>query len=398
MVSGYPLIPQSITAIMSSLPEPGAEALAHSGTLQGQIELVIASAGGWISFARYMELALYAPGLGYYAAGAGKFGAEGDFVTAPEISPYFSRALARHAEPILVDTGGDILELGAGSGRLAVDLLGALTGSNALPRRYFILEVSPDLRQRQQQLIARERPEWLDRVVWLDRLPADFSGLVLANEVLDALPVHLLHWQADGLQERGVCLAGDGFAWCDRPIADHRLAQAAAALPAQAPDYVSEINLAGAGLIQSLASMLQGGGMLFLDYGFPRAEYYHPQRNSGTLMCHYRHRAHTDPFFLPGLQDITAHVDFTAMADAALDADMEVVGYCNQATFLMNCGLLDDLGSLTPGSMDYLRAMSGIQKLLQPAEMGELFKVLGLTKGLAAPLIGFQRGDRRPTL
>ncbi len=383
---------------MSTLPEPTPEALDHSGQLRRHIEQAIEVAGGWLSFARYMELALYAPGLGYYAAGAGKFGASGDFVTSPEISRHFGRTLARQAEQVLSRTGGDILELGAGSGRLALDILGRLAEMNGLPGRYLILEVSPDLRQRQRDLFAVERPELLDRMVWLDRLPDRFNGLVLANEVLDALPVHLVRWGQAGIEERGVGLAGSELIWIDRAIASPVLKQGALALPAQAPGYVSEINLAGPALIQTLADRLGQGLMLFLDYGFPRAEYYHPQRDGGTLMCHYRHHAHTDPFFLPGLQDITAHVDFTAIADAAQDAGMAVMGYSNQATFLINCGLLDGLGGLDPRSREYLQAMSGIQKLLQPTEMGELFKVLAIGKDVPGPLLGFARGDRLHSL
>lgn len=383
---------------MSTLPEPTPEALDHSGQLRRHIEQAIEVAGGWLSFARYMELALYVPGLGYYAAGAGKFGASGDFVTAPEISSHFGRTLARQAEQVLSRTGGDILELGAGSGRLALDILGRLAEMNGLPGRYLILEVSPDLRQRQRDLFAAERPELLDRMVWLDRLPDRFNGLVLANEVLDALPVHLVRWGRAGIEERGVGLAGPELIWIDRAIASPLLKQVALALPAQAPGYISEINLAGPALIQTLADRLGQGLMLFLDYGFPRAEYYHPQRGGGTLMCHYRHHAHTDPFFLPGLQDITAHVDFSAIADAAQDAGMAVLGYANQATFLINCGLLDGLGGLDPRSREYLQAMSGIQKLLQPTEMGELFKVLAIGKNVPGPLLGFSLGDRLHSL
>ncbi|MBK6744406.1 MAG: SAM-dependent methyltransferase [Hydrogenophilales bacterium] len=383
---------------MSTLPTPAPEALDHSGQLRRHIEQAIEAAGGWLSFATYMELTLYAPGLGYYAAGAGKFGASGDFVTAPEISSHFGRTLARQAEQVLSRTGGDILELGAGSGRLALDILGRLAEMNGLPGRYLILEVSPDLRQRQRDLFAAERPELLDRMVWLDRLPDRFNGLVLANEVLDALPVHLVRWGRAGIEERGVGLAGSELIWIDRAISTPLLKQGTLALPAQAPGYVSEINLAGPALIQTLADRLGQGLMLFLDYGFPRAEYYHPQRDGGTLMCHYRHHAHTDPFFLPGLQDITAHVDFTAIADAAQDAGMAVMGYSNQATFLINCGLLDGLGGLDPRSREYLQAMSGIQKLLQPTEMGELFKVLAIGKNVPGPLLGFSRGDRLHSL
>ena len=345
-----------------------------------------------------MELALYAPGLGYYTAGAGKFGGVGDFVTAPEISSHFGGMLARQAEQILAETRGDILELGAGSGRLALDILQELGRQACLPSRYCILEVSPDLRERQHRLFTQEGPEFLERLIWLEQLPEQFNGLILANEVLDALPVHMLHWRDGGLEERGVGLSEAGFVWEDQPLLDGALRKTAVLLPDQEEGYVSEINLAGPALIRALAESMEHGVMLFLDYGFPRAEYYHPQRKGGTMMCHYRHYAHDDPFFLPGLQDITAHVDFTAMADAALDEGLAVLGYLNQATFLLNAGLLEGLGNLDPSTHEYIRAMSGIQKLIQPSEMGELFKVIGFGKGIELPLLGFSRGDRRHTL
>jgi SAM-dependent MidA family methyltransferase len=381
-----------------SLPKADADALDHSLRLTGLLRAEIATAGGWIDFARYMELALYAPGLGYYSAGASKLGPTGDFVTAPEISPLFAATLATQVADGLAAAGDTIVELGAGTGRLAAGLLRELAALGRAPARYAILEVSPDLRQRQRQLIADEAPEWLDRVVWLDRPPARFSGVLVANEVLDAVPVHLLHWTGAGLLERGVGLAGDGFDWSDRAIADPGLERVAAALPKQAPGYVSEICPAAPALITTLAEPLERGLMLFIDYGFPRAEYYHAHRDGGTLMCHYRHRAHADPFFLPGLQDITAHVDFSAIAEAAVEAGLTVLGYSDQASFLINCGLLERLVAGGTDGIDYARAVGAAQKLIQPTEMGELFKVIALARGVDGPLRGFTRGDRRHAL
>lgn len=381
------------------LPAPSPDALAHSRRLAGHIQAEIAAAGGWLPFSRFMALALYAPGLGYYSAGAGKLGPAGDFVTAPEISPLFAQTLANQvAQGLAACGGGAVLELGAGSGRLAVDLLAALRGLGCLPERYAILEVSPDLRQRQQALLAAEAPEDLARVAWLDTLPDHFAGVVLGNEVLDALPVDIVVWTEAGYAERGVACVDGAFAWLDRPLRDGPLHAAALALPVQASGYRSEINLAAPGLVASLAGMLERGLILLIDYGFPRAEYYHPQRAAGTLMCHYRHQAHTDPFHLPGLQDITAHVDFSAIADAALDAGLDVMGYIDQARFLINCGLLDRLAVMPHGTVDTLRLTSGVQKLIQPTEMGELFKVLALGRGLSPPLPGFAHGDRRHAL
>jgi SAM-dependent MidA family methyltransferase len=352
----------------------------------------IESSGGWISFGRYMELALYTPGLGYYAAGAQKLGAAGDFVTAPEISPLFARTLARQAAEILVATGGSILELGAGSGRLAADLLCALEALDALPERYAILEVSADLRARQREHIAAAAPHLVPRVAWLCELPTRWRGLVLANEVLDALPVHLVVNEQGEWRERGVTWS-NGFRWQDAAIAAPELATATAHLPNEA-GYLTEINIAAPRLTASLAELLEAGTLLFIDYGFGRREYYHPQRSTGTLMCHYRHHAHDDPFFLPGLEDITAHVEFTAIAEACVDHGLALQGYTTQARFLLNCGITALLQAVpAEDTAIYLPLAAGVQKLLAPSEMGELFKVMALGRGVDFPLVGFTAGD-----
>lgn len=380
-----------------ALPVPDADALDQSRRLVSRIRDEIERTGGWIAFRRYMELALYAPGLGYYAGGAAKLGAAGDFITAPEMTPLFGRTLARVAASVLGETGGDMLELGAGSGRLALDILLELERSGGLPERYRILEVSPDLRQRQQALIAERGGHLLARVEWLDALPAGFTGMILGNEVLDALPVHLVHWRDGVAMERGVVWRKGGFAWEDRTAASESLARTASALPVEG-DYLSEICPAASGLVTSLAECLEHGLMLFLDYGFPRAEYYHPQRHMGTLRVHYRHHSLDDPFFLPGLADITAHVDFSATARAGAEAGLELLGYTSQAHFLMDAGLLDLMLEMEPMTPDYLRAASAVQKLLQPTEMGELFKAIALGRGIPENLPGFRRGDRRGAL
>jgi SAM-dependent MidA family methyltransferase len=386
------------------LPVPSPDALAHSQRVTAYLRSLIDGAGGWIPFSRFMEAALYAPGLGYYAAGAMKFGAAGDFVTAPELTPLFGRSLAHAIAPVLAPcpgggrTGGDLLEVGAGSGRLAADLLGELEKLNTLPTRYCILEVSADLRERQQETIARALPHLAERVLWLDALPTHFSGAILGNEVLDALPVELVHWTEEGPRVRGVALEGEAFAWQDRPIADPALRARAEALNL-APGYLSEINLAAGALIASLARSLDHGLILMIDYGFGESEYYHPQRHMGTLRAHYRHHALDDPFYLPGLCDLTAHVDFSAAARAGTAAGLELAGYTSQAGFLLGSGLADLLMQ-TPvaDATAYLPQANAVQRLVSPAEMGELFKVIALTKGKAAPLAGFARGDRRHSL
>lgn len=374
------------------LPEPDAIARTHSARVTAAIRDDIEAAGGWISFARYMELALYAPGLGYYAAGTAKLGAAGDFVTAPEISPLFAPTLARQAAQIVSATGGSILELGAGSGRLAADLLRALQALGALPERYAILEVSAELQARQREHLAIAIPDLLPRVTWLTALPAHWRGLVLANEVLDALPVHLVVNREGVWWERGVTWA-DGLRWQDAPRASPDLAAATAHLPGES-GYVTEISLAAPRLVASLADLLAAGTLLFIDYGFGRREYYHPQRTAGTLMCHYRHHVHDDPFFLPGLQDITAHVEFTTIAEAAIDSGLGLQGYTSQARFLLNCGITDLLQAVpAEDAAVYLPLAAGVQKLLAPSEMGELFKVIALGRGVEGPLIGFSAGD-----
>jgi SAM-dependent MidA family methyltransferase len=380
---------------MLQLPLPPPEALAHSEQLSAVIRQEIAAQDGWISFARYMELALYAPGLGYYSAGTSKFGATGDFETAPEISALFGRTLAHQVIQVLRQTGGDILELGAGSGKLAVQLLSELEILDLLPQRYLILEVSAHLRAVQRETVLRDLPPRLaEKVLWLDTLPGSFNGMMLGNEVLDALPVHIVAWREEGLCERGVVWGEGHFDWQERLLQSGMLQDAASALNLPS-GYVSEICLAAPALIASLASILKQGAMLFVDYGFSRREYYHPQRMQGTLMCHYRHLAHADPFAFPGLQDITAHVDFTAVAEAAVEHGMKLAGYTGQGQFLIDCGITGLLAEISPDDVaHYLPLAAQAQKLLSPAEMGELFKAIAFTQGIELPLLGFSRPGR----
>lgn len=380
---------------------PSEIALAHSRSVQVMIREKILAANNWISFEHYMNLALYAPGMGYYSSGATKLGSAGDFVTAPEISPLFGRTLAQQLWQISQHlTRFNILEFGAGSGKLARDILLELEKSAALPEKYYILEVSADLRERQQSRLKQEIPHLADRIEWLEQLPDQFTGVVLANEVLDAMPVHIVKWHADTVLERGVTWQNDQFAWQDRPIPDAELQAIAGQLTAeispdnQPIDYVSEINLAAVHFMRSLTSTLQQGIILLIDYGFGRSEYYHPQRNQGTLMCHYRHHAHDDPFYLPGLQDITSHIDFSAITQAGQSGGLVLLGYTTQAYFLLNCGITGILAQTSAEDTSHYLPQSGqVQKLVSPAEMGELFKVIAFGKNFFEPLSGFNTGD-----
>jgi SAM-dependent MidA family methyltransferase len=391
------MIPDRHSSPDMALPEPTPDARAHSDRVAEHIRGEIASRGGWISFARYMELALYAPGLGYYSAGARKLGKAGDFVTAPEISPLYGQTLARQVLQIMQGGFDEVLEVGAGSGALAATLLEELERSGSTPRSYLILELSADLRERSRDTLAARVPHLLERVAWLNRLPPAFSGVVLGNEVLDAMPVHVVRVEAGKIEEGGVGVRGGRLDWSWRR-ASGELLEAASAL--RLPEgFRTEMGLAARGFVRTLAGVLEKGVALFVDYGFPRTEYYHAQRRDGTLMCHYRHHAHSDPFFLPGLQDITSHVDFSAIAAAAREGGLELAGYISQAQFLVNCGITEVM-SRTPSEdrAKFLPLANQANRLMSPAEMGELFKVIALSRGVSGPLIGVAEGDRRQAL
>ena len=382
------------------LPEPPPELKQLSQALSEKIRLEI-DADGFIPFSRYMEMALYEPGLGYYSAGLHKFGKGGDFITAPELGSLFTACLARQVEETAARLKPcDILELGAGTGKLAADLLAQLPPESQ-PRRYFILERSADLQAVQQHLIAANVPDWQDRVKWLTQPPTEpWEGILLANEVLDALAVERFALGADGIAQVGVGRdARQDFAWRSRP-APAGLKQAVAHLGLEwdAP-YTSELNLHLADWLQAVTRQLRKGVALFVDYGYPRSEYYLRGRREGTLMCHYRHRAHEDVFFWPGLQDITAFVDFTALAEAADACGLEVAGYTSQAMFLLGCGLGEILSQRTAESGDEGLALSAeARRLTMPTSMGERFQVMALTRGLDAPMRGFALRDLRHRL
>ncbi len=355
------------------------------------LEDEIASAGGAIPFRRYMELALYAPGLGYYVAGAAKFGAPGDFVTAPEISPLFGRLLAAPCAQVLEQLGGgELLEFGAGSGAMAVQVLAQLETLGRLPDRYAIVEPSPELRQRQRQALVRQTPHLLGLVEWLERLPEDFHGVMLANEVLDAMPVTLFRKTKSSVESLWVTLENGRLGERWRPASAHTR-QAVEAIEAEvgvlATGYCSEFNPSLAPWLRAVAHAMSQGALLLIDYGHPRHHYYHPQRHMGTLRCHFRHQAHDDPLLLPGLQDITAHVDFTAVAEAGEQVGLSLLGYATQARFLIDCGLERLLADSHPD--EYLTLAQGVKQLVSPNGMGEQFKVMALGKGIEGGLKGF---------
>ncbi|MDI9819640.1 MULTISPECIES: class I SAM-dependent methyltransferase [unclassified Legionella] len=356
---------------------------------------------GAIPFVQFMQQALYAPGLGYYSSGLQKFGPQGDFITAPELTPLFAQTLANQCQQVFSALENPCLfEFGAGSGRLCVDILLQLEKLDALPETYFILEVSSNLKQRQQALVQEKIPHLLDRIHWLDQWPqTPFTGVIIANEVLDAMPVHRFLNTEEGLLESHVTLDDNGeLKEIFKPCSDQRLqAYVATVLADDLLPYQSEANLFMDGWIQQCYAMLEKGVVLLIDYGFPRHEYYHPDRNMGTLMCHYQHQAHGNPLIHPGEQDITAHVDFTQVAETAHAAGFHIAGYTNQASFLLACGLLSLFAQMNdePG---HLNRQQAVKQLLQPSEMGELFKVIALTKKLDIALMGFQLQDKRASL
>jgi SAM-dependent MidA family methyltransferase len=381
----------------------GAEAL-HCVRMQEHLIQQIAEAGGWLGFEQFMDMALYAPGLGYYSAGAQKLGVGGDFTTAPEVSRLFGACAARQCAEILHALGGgSILEIGAGSGRLAVDVLSRLETLGQLPARYWILEISADLRERQRRHLARHLPHLQDRVHWLDQPPAEsFDGLVLANEVLDALPVTRFCWYSDRVEELGVVIAAGDFAWEPRPAAS-ALTEACRHLSTAGADwddgYVSEYCPRLTAWTQSVTRGLRSGAALWFDYGLPRPQYYLAERREGTLMCHFRHRAHGDPFLYPGLQDITAWVDYTLLAEASRAAGFELSGFTTQGHFLAALRVDLEIQDIAGDDANqFARLANEARQLMLPGEMGERFKVMAWLRGLDLPLSGFALQDLRHTL
>ena len=364
----------------------------------------IGKSDGWLSFERFMDIALYAPGLGYYSAGSAKIGPSGDFVTAPEVSDLFSRCVARQCAEVLARTGGEILELGAGTGRMAATLLQSLAAAGVVPDAYSILEVSADLAERQRERLGKLPPELRERVVWLDRLPErPVNGVILANEVLDALPCRrfVLTGDAPRVRELGVALEGDDFVERSR-APDAALASACELLLGAIREplpvgYCSEMCLRVDPWIATLGACLERGLILLFDYGLPRSHYYHPQRTAGTLRCHFKQRAHDDPYTRVGVQDITAWVDFTRVAEAALAVGLDVSGFCTQAAFLLGTGI-EALVAAAGDIVEQTRRAGEARRLLLPGEMGEAFKVMALTRNYDAGCSGFALQDLRHSL
>ncbi len=378
---------------------------AQGARARATLNEAIAAGGGWLSFERFMDLALYAPGAGYYSGGTRKFGTGGDFTTAPEISSLFGRCVALQCAEVLsaLPGGGSILELGAGSGRLALDILARLEELGQLPEHYWILEVSAELRQRQRALLHDRLPRVSSRVAWLDRPPeVPFEGIVLANEVLDALPVKRFRWFADGVQELGVGIEDGQFTWAARPAnsgMDQECRRLCAAGGGWDEGYVSEYCPRMPAWTRVVTQPLRKGAALWFDYGLPRAQYYLPERHDGTLACHYRHRVGNDPFDHVGLQDITAWVDFTRLAEASREADFTLAGFTTQVHFLAGLGIDKEMHLAAADDQNaFARLANQARQLMLPGEMGERFKAMAWLRGLELPLSGFGLLDLRHSL
>ncbi|MBP6116416.1 MAG: SAM-dependent methyltransferase [Neisseriaceae bacterium] len=381
----------------AQLPTPSPEAAAASQALVALIKDTLVQQNGWMPFAQYMDLALYAPQYGYYTGGSAKIGTAGDFITAPTLSPLFGQTVAKELGHLLPQTAGNIYEFGAGTGDLAVSILKQLVQDQVTVAAYYIIEVSPELAQRQQQLVQAQCPEMAHKVHHLSALPDAFDGVLIGNEVLDAMACELIRWQPHGPEQQGVVWTDEGFKMASMPIApDSPLFTAASAInpPLPARPYTSELHLAQQAFISTLGARLQRGGIIMIDYGFDEAQYYHPERSMGTLIGHYRHHTVHDPFFNPGLTDLTCHVNFTAMAQAGVDAQLDLIGYTTQANWLLNLGITDLLQQVGPtDGLDYIQATAACQKLLATHEMGELFKVIAFGKNIDFNWLGFTHGD-----
>lgn len=376
------------------LPKPSSEALNSSDTLTKIIRAQIQAQGGWMPFSQYMNLALYAPSYGYYTGGSHKIGEEGDFITAPTLTPLFGQTLASQIAQILPQTDGNIYEFGAGTGELAAAVLNELAILGVKVNAYYVVDVSPELMQRQKEHVDKYATSQAHLFHHINELPENMDGIILGNEVLDAMPCDVMRWENEKIWQRGVTWGDQGFIWTEQERKVGHLWEAAQKIKPEGDSYISELHLAQQAFIQTLAEKLQRGAMIFIDYGFEESQYYCLERNMGTLIGHYRHHSIHDPFYLPGLCDLTCHVNFTAIAEAAVDFGLDLIGYCNQAYFLLNLGLTTRLQQVgDPETPAFMQAASACQKLLAPNEMGELFKVMALGKNVDVDWLGFTAGD-----
>ncbi|OSI11374.1 class I SAM-dependent methyltransferase [Neisseria canis] len=378
----------------TTLPQPSAEATAASEQLQTIIREEIQSQNGWIPFSRFMQLALYAPRYGYYTGGAHKIGAAGDFITAPTLTPLFGQTLARQLNALLPQTEGNLYEFGAGTGDLAALLLQSCADTLS---HYYIIELSPELAERQKQHIAATAPEHADKVTHLSALPKQFNGIIIGNEVLDAMPCELIQYNNQHYQRLGVSLSDRHFTLTPQALEQPGLQAAAAQYIPPQQGYTSELHPEQYAFVHTLGERLVRGAVILIDYGFDAAQYYHPQRSEGTLIGHYRHHSIHDPFFNIGLTDLTAHVNFTDIAQAGTDAGLDLIGYTTQAAFLLNLGITELLAETFPpqatASPDYIREAANLHKLTAQHEMGELFKVIAFGREIDVDWQGFAFGD-----
>lgn len=380
----------------SKLPVPDLLAQQHSAKLEALIVEKIQTSGGKITFADYMQTCLYQPGLGYYSAGLSKIGAAGDFVTAPEISPLFSQAVARHIADVLTQSGGDCLEFGAGSGKMAGDILLQLAHWQCLPGHYYIIEASADLRLRQQQYLSEKLGKLFNKLVWLDQLPDNFTGAVLANEVCDAMPVHSLIFQETGIFEQYVGWPDQQLAWQTGPLSTPAIAEKAECISPllTTRPFNCEVNLYAEAWLTSLAAILEQGAIFIIDYGHTANDYFHARRAAGGIRCHYQHQVHDEPLILPGLQDLTTHVNFTDLAETAHQAGLNVAGLQTQSDFLLAGDMLNLAQQQMLDDFQQLQQSAALKRLLLPEQMGAIFKALTLSKSLS-PLPRCQQGDLR---
>jgi SAM-dependent MidA family methyltransferase len=378
---------------MDNIPRPEKAALASSQTLTELILQRIQQQDNWLSFADYMQMALYTPGYGYYTGGAQKFGKDGDFITAPVLTPLFGQTLAQQLNALLPQTAGNIYEFGAGTGQLAASILPALHSSQL--QHYYIIELSAELAQRQREYIHTHAPAQANKVIHLTQLPAQFDGILLGNEILDAMAVPVYQRQGNQVTEMGVSWLDGQLNWQPRPVYNPAVQQQVLDIfPATAEYYQSELHPQQYAFVATLAQKMQRGAMIWIDYGFDAAQYYHPQRQQGTLIGHYRHHTIHNPFYYPGLTDLTAHVNFTRIADAGIDNNLDLIGYTSQATFLLNLGITELLAQTgQPADTAYIQAASACHTLLDAHEMGELFKVIAFGKDINVDWQGFILGD-----